>query len=255
MAELVQRYTLNTTGRDLIVGDIRGHFTKLQRALDSVGFNPNAGDRLFSVGDLVDRGPESGLALQWLRRPWFHAVQGNHEEMAVSWASDPHMETIYRRNGGDWNIVNTPAMVQEVAERFAQLPVVIELQTAAGLVGIVHADCPFEDWVSFIEALEGPDITELERMHVIGAAQWSRNRIMSRREDRIDCIHAVVVGHTPVQWPMSLGNVHYIDTGGWKADRDFTILDAATLRPAAGSPSDVPAGNVDFAFAEEARCG
>jgi serine/threonine protein phosphatase 1 len=60
------------------VGDIHGHFQRLQQCLEAVGFDP-AVDRLFSVGDLVDRGPHSEAALDWLAQPWFHAVQGNHE--------------------------------------------------------------------------------------------------------------------------------------------------------------------------------
>ena len=37
MTKYVQRFERNQTGRDLIVGDIHGHFTKLQAALDAVG--------------------------------------------------------------------------------------------------------------------------------------------------------------------------------------------------------------------------
>lgn len=52
----------NRRGRDIAVGDVHGHFQRLQQALDAVGFDP-AIDRLFSVGDLVDRGPDSEQAL------------------------------------------------------------------------------------------------------------------------------------------------------------------------------------------------
>ena len=52
------RLAQNTVGRDIAVGDIHGCFTELQRGLDTIGFDPCT-DRLFSVGDLVDRGPES----------------------------------------------------------------------------------------------------------------------------------------------------------------------------------------------------
>lgn len=50
---LVRHYEKNTTGRDLAVGDIHGHFNKLQQHLDEMGFDPGKGDRLFSVGDLA----------------------------------------------------------------------------------------------------------------------------------------------------------------------------------------------------------
>ena len=65
----------NERGRDFAVGDVHGHFSRLQEGLDRLGFDP-ARDRLFSVGDLVDRGPENEAALEWLAQPWFHAVQG-----------------------------------------------------------------------------------------------------------------------------------------------------------------------------------
>jgi hypothetical protein len=34
---LVRRFARNPLGRDLIVGDVHGHFTRLQAALDAVG--------------------------------------------------------------------------------------------------------------------------------------------------------------------------------------------------------------------------
>jgi len=73
-----KHFERNTQGRDFAVGDIHGHFTRLQAALEAVDFAPEV-DRLFSVGDVVDRGPESERVLDWLAQPWFFAVQGNHE--------------------------------------------------------------------------------------------------------------------------------------------------------------------------------
>lgn len=78
-----RRLLANIRGRDLAVGDIHGHFQRLEKCLEAVRFDP-AVDRLFSVGDLVDRGPHSEAALEWLAQPWFHAVQGNHEALAIT---------------------------------------------------------------------------------------------------------------------------------------------------------------------------
>jgi hypothetical protein len=36
----VKRFAANTAGRDFAVGDIHGHFTRLQAALDAAGFDP-----------------------------------------------------------------------------------------------------------------------------------------------------------------------------------------------------------------------
>lgn len=221
---------MNTTGRDLIVGDIHGCFRRLRVALDELGFDPEH-DRLFSVGDLVDRGPDSDMALEWLDKPWFHAVRGNHEQMAVDFVRYGGTDNaIYAHNGGAWNIANTPAERQRFADAFDALPIAIELETALGhgVVGIVHADCPGHDWFKMTEALRNPGS--------MGAAveqqcMWSRDRINRGQSEDIDGVRAVVVGHTPLKQPMALGNVVYIDTGAVFGG-PFTILDAATLQPA-----------------------
>ena len=52
-------------GRDFAVSDIHGCFSHLSRSLKSIGSDASV-DRLFSVGDLVDRGTESDQVLPWL---------------------------------------------------------------------------------------------------------------------------------------------------------------------------------------------
>ncbi len=228
---LVKKYQKNTVGRDLIVGDIHGHFTKLQAALDEVGFNPDAGDRLFSVGDLVDRGPESDDALEWLAKPWFHAVIGNHESMAIDWAVGMGDPQNYISNGGAWNIGNTKAVRRLYADAFEALPVAIELETNLGVIGIVHAGCPYKNWDLFAEGLKKGN--SAERDHLIMMATWSRDRIQKMDNSIVEGVRAVVVGHTPMDRMTSLGNTIFIDTAGWHPrGNGFTIIDAETLEKA-----------------------
>lgn len=232
MSTLVQRFSRDTDGRDLIVGDIHGCFTKLQAALDSVGFDPTC-DRLFSVGDLVDRGPESDRALEWLAQPWFHAVQGNHEDMAIRFLNGNIGIGNYMANGGAWNIGNTPDVQRDFAEAFSALPIAIELQTKAGVVGIVHASCPFDSWSDFTEVLEHPDLTGALRRDVIDLATWSRDRISNQIKTPVLGARAVVCGHTPVEAPVWLGNTLYIDCKAWWGQpplKPFVIVNAATLQ-------------------------
>ncbi|MGB0713157.1 MAG: metallophosphoesterase, partial [Gammaproteobacteria bacterium] len=59
-ADAVVRLEHNEVGRDLIVGDIHGEFIALKDRLDELEFVPGR-DRLFSVGDLIDRGPNSDV--------------------------------------------------------------------------------------------------------------------------------------------------------------------------------------------------
>jgi predicted phosphodiesterase len=55
---MIQRLSENLNGNDYVVGDIHGTFWKLEALLKEIGFNYDK-DRLFSVGDMIDRGPDA----------------------------------------------------------------------------------------------------------------------------------------------------------------------------------------------------
>jgi serine/threonine protein phosphatase 1 len=225
----IKRFAANTAGRDFAVGDIHGHFTRLQTALDNVCFEPSV-DRLFSVGDLIDRGPESLDVDEWLlRKPWFHAVRGNHEQMAI----DSHAAGctgdecgMHFINGGAWFYALSRIEQDCYASILQDLPLVIEVETAQGLIGIVHADVPRGSWGEMISTLSG---SEFEADHVAAMLLWSRRRITEENQSGVDGVRAVIVGHTPLSQPVVLGNVYHIDTAGWKHGH-FTLLDLATLQ-------------------------
>lgn len=235
----VRRFAANTAGRDLLVGDVHGCFSKLRASLDAVGFDPAAGDRLFSVGDLVDRGPESADVLWWLEQPWFAAVMGNHEDMAVRWglpgcAMDA---ALYVQHGGAWNVGNTPPERLVFSDALGSLPLAIELETAAGTLGLVHADCPAPTWAAMVAALEDPGLSNRRRRDVRNAMLWSRDRAEHFWSGGVPDVRAVVVGHTPVERVTSLGNVLFIDTAAWlqggAVPWPFALVDAANLLPIA----------------------
>jgi serine/threonine protein phosphatase 1 len=238
---MIKHFEKNTAGRDFCVGDIHGHFTRLQSALDAAGFDPVV-DRLFSVGDLVDRGPESEESFEWvMQKPWFHAVQGNHEDMTITSCRDGDTGNAaghHYINGGAW-FYGIPKSEQECyAGMLNDLPIAIEVETEFGLVGIVHADVPRKDWRRFCDDVKagGPESDHLRAM-----CQWSRKRIGDGDETGVTGVHAVIVGHTPVRKPVILGNVYHIDTGGWLPDGSgyFTLINLATLETIPPMPQKI----------------
>lgn len=198
-------------GRDFVIGDIHGCFDAVRAILGDVKFDESK-DRLFSVGDLVDRGPDSIDAIDWIAKPWFHAVRGNHEQMAIGVAAGKHDLANYLVNGGGWFLMLEDDRQQLVASVLDTLPVCIEVDTDDGLVGIVHADIGGNNWPGFVSDLVGP-ISNNRRKAMLEDALWCRDRIKGERGGCVDGLHTMYVGHTPVKTATALGNVIYVDTG------------------------------------------
>jgi serine/threonine protein phosphatase 1 len=109
---VIRSLPANSRGKDYVVGDLHGCYDLLQRVLNEVDFDTTR-DRLFSVGDLIDRGPDSLKCLELLAEPWFYAVKGNHEDLMLeffqSYRRDGHLEdlqdvrgTRFLWYGGSW---------------------------------------------------------------------------------------------------------------------------------------------------------
>jgi len=54
----IQYLFINKKGRDFVCGDIHGCFDQLEEKLSQVNFDKST-DRLFCVGDLIDRGHDA----------------------------------------------------------------------------------------------------------------------------------------------------------------------------------------------------
>jgi serine/threonine protein phosphatase 1 len=249
----VHCFDKNTKGRDFVIGDIHAHKKRFLRALESVDFDKSK-DRLFCVGDLVDRGKYPLFILDCLREGWLFAVRGNHEQMIIDRfenpiAKPPYMSSVktqheaaecHRGNGGKWFDKLLESAQENIYNAVSALPFAITLETESGQVGIVHAEVPeeFDDWLSFLEKLD-------ESASVRNEAIWNRLAIESNFnvetqlywrefspefEDAprfIDGINAVVHGHTPVKEVIQCGNQFWIDTG--YISNELTILEANSL--------------------------
>jgi len=233
MTERIRHFERNRQGRDLAVGDIHGHPGRLQVELERIGFDP-VRDRLFSVGDLVDRGPDSAAAVALLEQPWFHAVRGNHDLSVIArFAPDADEDVAagppwaYICEGHEWAAELEPGECEALLDRLVALPYVVTVETAVGTVDIVHAEVPrrFERWAAFCTAVA----TERPGGPTCFAACWDRdlayyaqpvagaNTTACVLPDLAQAIH----GHTPMVDQRQgvfigrLGNRYWIDTGGW----------------------------------------
>ena len=203
-------------GRDFVVGDVHGEFRALEALLARVGFVPEC-DRLFALGDLIDRGPRSADALAWMETGRIAlSVRGNHEHMLLerlavaetfpremSWAMHPwFLRDVERADWGRWQAV------------LRAMPLAATVDTWAGAVGLVHA-ATTTCWDTMLERLDAGD----------SDTTWLAigNTFRARRDVWVRGIRMVMTGHTGVAEPYITGNVWHIDTGAGIANGCLTL--------------------------------
>lgn len=228
-------FKANPAGRDFVVGDIHGHFDVLERLLEHIGFDRQA-DRLFSVGDLIDRGPQSERAVEFLDQPWFESIRGNHEQMLVDALTpglrQPAALNLWHTNGGDWFEHVPDANRLGLFKALGQLPLAMEIETAdGGTAALVHADMHADDWQMLRIALGDPG----RRDTLAETLLWRRDRarlVQDRMTQERPVGHVAVAGvsvvffgHTPMPMAMACDNTRWIDTGVFMPGGRLTVAE------------------------------
>ena len=224
------RVAANAKGRDFVVGDLHGHRSLLEKALDQLAFDPRC-DRVLSVGDLVDRGPESLATLALIEEPWFHAVLGNHELMLLNflgyYGSRMHSRKSYASGGGEWineAIAKNRKAIARLAEKVVALPLAMHVEGDVPF-NVTHGD--LHPIGSRQEVLLGAkticahkaDAATSSRAHF--AAALSSELIALRFADHqvqispspIGSLPITYVGHSPIRHIIVHDSYVYIDQG------------------------------------------
>ncbi|MGK0247683.1 MAG: serine/threonine protein phosphatase 1 [Oleispira sp.] len=215
-------FVKNTVGSDYLIGDIHGHYSRLMSCLKNKGFDFSV-DRLFCVGDLIDRGPESAKVIELLSEDWFFSLLGNHEYFMLSglkYNNSKH-KMLWLQNGGEWIASSNPTFWPQWFEMLSQLPIAMQLEGQDGKqYGLLHADFPTDDWADFSDF----DQEDLE------ACLWSRSSFNQRSEHIVAGIDFLVHGHNStahsvngISSALLLGNRYYIEPGAYKGE-EFILL-------------------------------
>jgi serine/threonine protein phosphatase 1 len=208
----IQYFSVNQNGKDYVIGDVHGRYDLVYEALAKANFDETK-DRLFCVGDLIDRGVYSDHVAEFLSKPYIHAVRGNHEDILLSLyengtPSEDKIAYIGQQIGLTWWLYTDEDDRQDILEALRRLPLVIEIETVRGTVGLVHADIDSHlNWNQFKDAVEN------DEEHVIQEALWGRRRLSNNNREGIPGVGRVYVGHTVQDKIKQYGNVVAIDTG------------------------------------------
>ena len=202
--------------RTLAIGDIHGCFKALQAVVSAADISIN--DRLVTLGDYVDRGPEVPQVLAWLRARYLSGnlipLLGNHELMMQASRKEVSLREQWLEFGGRMTLA------------------------AYSLDGenLNFDDIPDEDW-SFIDR-DCVRFHETET-HIFVHAGLHPDLPLSKQYEQIlfwdrSTIHpphcsgkTMVCGHTPQDggYPADHGHAIYIDTGVYQEGGWLTCLD------------------------------
>lgn len=250
---MITQFSVNESGRDFVVGDLHGMFSLLQSALEHLQFDPKV-DRLISVGDLVDRGPNSLECLKLLDESWFYSVKGNHEQLMEDYLTGGRTGAWWFHNGGGWWLdldILEKDEVNRLMPKVQMLPWIILVPMRNGKRFIVlHAELAKHPTEVITDATLFEFFDIVARRHVGDgeAAIWGRklwgNLYAQTIDDRVarktrktidlyghffnDKLSHIFSGHTTVKQPTTILGQTNLDTGAFRVDmNDWAALTIA----------------------------
>jgi len=213
-------------GRAYVIGDIHGCSALLDRMVDLISrdleANP-AGDAVtVTIGDYIDRGPDSRGALDRLaRNPFptrFVALKGNHEELFEAFLTDPSVAAQWRRLGGletlhSYGIPVTELMVGKNYEQASKaLGKVVPEEHLTFLASLKTSMTVGRYFLCHAGVRPGIPLERQSDEDLL----WIRDEFL---KSKADFGKIVVHGHTPTERAEVLPNRINIDTGEFATGR------------------------------------
>jgi serine/threonine protein phosphatase 1 len=166
---------------------------------------------------LIDRGPESRKAADYLEMPWFYSVLGNHEEMLIMALGDKYYQDNHIKNGGKWVYKEALSYKTKLLKAVDKLPLIIQV----GDVIIAHAALPT------VHSLEDIEIDPYKYLETV---LWERKiKYKNIPPVLIPRISKVYVGHNIVTEPTACGITTNIDTGAFLKYSNLGIKGKLTI--------------------------
>lgn len=210
-------FETNKQGKDYIVPDIHGNYNAFLEILHNLNFNFEK-DRVFSLGDIIDKGQENLECLSLLDQKWFTMILGNHEAIHLAkffkFASD---------NGTKWsknlvfkqdtfNGISSYEYYKKKLQKLEQSPLSIFYKDKENdlKLGFVHAQ--FEENLFFNEERK----IYMNRTHVDLLNEnmlWNRDIFNNKKSGIVQDLDFVFCGHTITEDFTLVDNHCFMDSG------------------------------------------
>lgn len=209
------------------IGDIHGCHDQLETLLDKIWQSEGYDARIITVGDMIDRGPDSSAvldrltALQHVARSRLTCLKGNHEQMMLDFLANPEGAGLRWIQAGGLNTLES-FKVTWGGQTNSLVEIAAELREKLG-----------SDLLSWLEAL--PTHWEEENVGVVHAGADPLKPLEAQSEQTLIWGHSdfrkvrrtdgqwIVHGHTIVKEPRAKNGRISIDTGAYTG-RPLTAL-------------------------------
>ncbi len=215
----------SATSRLYVIGDIHGCSHLLDRMVDEIAHDlaacPVADSLVVTVGDYVDRGPDSrGVIERLLRNPFptrFIALKGNHEVLLEGFLHKPETANYWQRLGGIQTIQSYGAPLGNLtgSEHLAAaraLQRAIPAPHFAFLASLRNSIAVGRYFICHAGVRPGVPLEQQTEQDLL----WIREPFLT---SRVDFGKIIVHGHTPAEQPELLQNRINVDTGAFMTGR------------------------------------
>jgi serine/threonine protein phosphatase 1 len=178
-------YKSGMSNRRFVIPDIHGCARSFLRLIQDV-IRLRPADRMYILGDMIDRGPRSKEVIDTILRLKsagfaVYPVRGNHEEMLLNACNDLSDFRLWMLNGGhatlaSFNVEDPAELPRHYREFFQRLPYYIELNDFI----LLHGNLNFR--------IQDP-LSDTEAMIWLRSNEVQKKRIGGKR---------VIGGHTPL---------------------------------------------------------
>ena len=225
-------------GRLYVIGDIHGRADLLDGMIAAIGrdvaLRPTPDALTVTVGDYIDRGPDSrGVVERLTHNPFatdFIPLKGNHEALLAAFLEEPAMAERWRHLGGletlhSYGVDVAPMMRgRDFAAAAAALLAALPETHLAFLASLATSLTAGRYFVCHAGVRPGVPLARQRDDDLL----WIRNEFL---ESRADFGKIVVHGHTPCEEPERRPNRINVDTGAFMTGRlTFAVIEGAELR-------------------------
>ena len=193
-----------------VFSDVHGHFGTLDRLLERV--SPSSDDRIFMLGDMIDRGPDPISVVRCCHDlPNTTVLMGNHEDLMLSYYADPDssMAQINWEINGAWptqeGLAKLPVDERvELARWLFTLPLYAQTEVGGRRYLLVHAGIdPQRIDRSDIEVWDEQAVDRVIANQYRDDLMWIREDFWGYPTGLVD-EHGegpiVIAGHTPTRY-------------------------------------------------------